>query len=84
MLVLIIIILTVVDCGVLESPLFGEVTVNDTVFESIANYTCQRGYSVNGTSIRLCEGDGQWSDSMPQCIRKIPQHNDKYCFTIVW
>ena len=59
------------DCGDLESPLFGEVNVINTTFESVANYTCQRGYSINGTSIRLCGGDGLWLDAMPQCIRKI-------------
>ena len=62
---------TVVDCGLLVAPAFGEVNLTDTTFGSLANYTCQSGYSINGTRVRVCEGTGQWSDSMPQCIRKI-------------
>lgn len=60
----------VVDCGLLMDPVFGEVNITDTIFGSVANYSCQRGYNINGTSMRLCEGNGQWTDQMPQCIRK--------------
>ena len=61
----------VVDCGALESPEFGDVNINETTFGSIANYSCQTGYVLNGTSERVCEEDGQWTDLMPQCTRKI-------------
>ena len=61
----------VVDCGLLVAPVFGEVNITDTTFGSFANYSCQRGYNINGTSMRVCEDTGQWSHSMPQCIRKI-------------
>ena len=61
----------VVDCGLLVAPVFGEVNITDTTFGSLANYSCQRGYNINGTSMRVCEDTGQWSHSMPQCICKI-------------
>ena len=62
---------TVVDCGLLVAPLFGEVNLTDTTFGSVAGYSCDRGYSINGTAMRVCEGSGEWSGTMPQCIRKI-------------
>ena len=60
-----------VDCGMLDAPMFGDINFNETTFGSNATYTCQRGYTLNGTSVRVCGGDGQWSDSAPQCTRKM-------------
>ena len=51
--------------------MFGDVNFNETTFGSNATYTCQRGYLLNSTSVRVCGGDGQWSDSAPQCTRKM-------------
>ena len=61
---------TAVDCGPLDAPALGAVNLNRTTFGSIANYSCQTGYEVNGTSTRVCGGNGEWSGSMPQCLRK--------------
>ena len=62
---------TVADCGFLVAPVFGEVNLTDTTFGSVAGYSCGRGYSINGTTMRVCEGSGKWSGTMPLCIRKI-------------
>ena len=52
--------------------------INETTFGSIANYSCQTGYVLNGTSERVCEEDGQWTDLMLQCTRKL--NNYLYCY----
>ena len=32
-------------------------------------FGCQTSYEMSGPSTRLCEADGQWSDSMPSCSK---------------
>ena len=59
--------IAVVDCGGLENPTNGLVTLEDTVFESVATYSCQDGYTQVGDDTRLCVADGTWSGDAPVC-----------------
>ena len=34
---------------------------------TVATYTCDTGYTLNGGSTRTCGSDGVWSDSDPTC-----------------
>ena len=59
----------VVDC---EDPGFainGERTLSSTTYNSVVTYTCHVGYTLQGTNTRTCQSNGQWSGSVPQCIR---------------
>ena len=59
---------TVVDCGSLENPANGLVTVTGTTFDSTATYTCTgANYLLVGVSMRMCQADGFWSDNEPTC-----------------
>ena len=60
----------VVDCGSLDDPDNGQVNFSNTTFESTANYTCDLGYNLNGNSTRTCEASGEWSGDPPSCERK--------------
>ena len=40
-------------------------------FESTANYTCNLGYNLTGSSNRTCEANGNWSGDPPSCERKL-------------
>ena len=55
------------DCGDLLAPINGSVTLNGTVEGSIANYTCNEGFSLDGPVVRMCGSNGMWSGSTPQC-----------------
>ena len=58
----------VVDCGVLPNPADGLVDLSDgTVFESVAGYSCNPGFQLEGTVTRTCQSNGRWSDSEPTC-----------------
>ena len=57
----------VVDCGTLEDPDNGQVDLSNTTFESTANYTCDLGYSLTGSSTRTCKANGEWSADPPSC-----------------
>ena len=61
----------VADCGALDPPLNGTVSVDKTVYESIAMYTCDDGYILMGERHRLCLANGSWSNEEPMCKHKI-------------
>ncbi len=41
-----------------------------TVFTSIATFTCDTGYTLNGSSFSECRADGVWSPAEPTCNGK--------------
>ena len=55
-----------VDCGPLSNPANGQLSLNGTVFETIATYTCDSGFKLIGNDTRVCQSDGTWSES-PTC-----------------
>ena len=57
----------VVDCGDLVDPMNGLVLLDETVFESIATYTCDPGFVLNGNMERICQANGNWSGTEPTC-----------------
>lgn len=56
-----------VDCGMPEDISNGMVTVDSTVYDSNATYTCNSGYVLVGLAVRVCEADGSWSNAAPAC-----------------
>ncbi len=48
----------------------GAVSTNSRQVDTVATYTCDTGYTINGSSTRTCESDGMWSGSTPTCQRK--------------
>ena len=55
------------DCGQLDAPSNGEVSVGTTLFGDTANYTCKNGYELIGVTSRVCQVTGKWKDSTPIC-----------------
>ena len=57
-----------VDCGKPYPLPNSAVTYNRTVFGSTASYSCMEGYVLtDGSSVRLCQVDGEWSSGTPRC-----------------
>ena len=44
--------------------------VNGTSLGSVASYTCDPDFQLEGALVRVCEGDGLWSGEPPVCMRK--------------
>ena len=62
---------SVVDCGLLGHPQYGRVnTDSGTTYNSMATYSCNEGYYLNGSASRTCMANGEWSQSTSSCIRK--------------
>ena len=57
----------------------GDVIVDTTTFESTASYTCDEGYILTGSDSVICQADATWSDTAPECVRKLK--NYYYPFT---
>ena len=64
-----------IDCGILDDPANGEVSVSSTTFNSTAIYSCNTGYTVTGDDMRECLENGLWSGSEPLCTRKCLYNN---------
>ena len=60
-------LLCIANCGPLQHPINGQVTLSGTVFESIANYSCNLLYSIIGDTSRECLANGTWSGIEPHC-----------------
>ena len=71
---------TVVDCGQL-SLANGEVSYSfNTAYNSVATYSCDDGYRLDGTNTRTCLASGDWSGSPPTCSGK---YNEHFCHSVM-
>ena len=53
----------------MASPSDGSVTqFASPVFEDVVSYSCDLGYSLNGTNSRSCLSTGAWSGDDPTCV----------------
>ncbi len=61
------------SCPVIAPPANGRVLIDGLT----VTYTCNPGYTLNGSVTRTCEDDGTWSLTAPTCESKhtIPIHN---------
>ena len=57
----------VVTCDDLDDPGHGAVSYTATVYDSVASYSCDVGYSLNGDDERMCLESGEWSGTAPSC-----------------
>ena len=55
------------DCGDPGTPTNGQHTLSSTTHNSVVTYTCDVGYTLQGSDSRTCQSSGQWSGSVPQC-----------------
>ena len=58
----------VVNCGRLEDPQNGKVSIAETTYNSVATYTCNDSYTLLGDVERRCLSSGAWSVATPTCI----------------
>ena len=58
----------------------GIVTSNGSVVASIATFTCHFGCELIGDSHSICQHNGTWSNTVPECHRKL--HAEHFNFLI--
>ena len=69
-------ILTIVNCSMLNSPVNGMINCSlgdDGVpsYEDTCSFTCNTGYELTGSDTRTCESNGSWSNADLMCNRGI-------------
>ena len=61
-----------INCGYLATPLNGVVDfVSDTSLGSSAQFSCIRGFRLEGDSVRVCQSNGDYSGEQPSCISEL-------------
>ena len=58
-------------CGDPGSPTNGQRSLSSTTYNSVVTYTCDVGYTLQGSNSRTCQSSGLWSGSVPQCTRML-------------
>ena len=59
-------------CPDLEHPQYGSVKIIGKNVDGKAEYKCNNGYKLYGSSQRKCLYSGVWDGSLPTCKRKFP------------
>ena len=49
------------------TPINGQYNLSSTTYSSVVTYTCDDGYTLQGSNSRTCLDSGLWSGSVPQC-----------------
>ena len=63
---------TVVSCGPSpDTPANGQRSGSGTTFRSAVTYSCDRGYTQEGSSRLTCMANKRWSGTAPTCNRKL-------------
>ena len=61
--------IVVITCEQLSNPVNGQVAVSGAnVPGSIARYSCNQGFRLDGSATRVCSNDGRYSGVAPVCI----------------
>lgn len=60
----------VIRCGYVGSISNGNVTVTKSSYNGTASFRCDMGYEMIGEAKRICQLNGKWSGSNPECVSK--------------
>ena len=55
------------DCGSLAPPTDGTVNALVTTYQSEATFSCNTGYTLQGSLTLTCQFDGSWDNTPPTC-----------------
>ena len=58
------------NCGPLAIPLNGSLTGNETTFPNEVSFSCDKGFILNGSTVRRCQADSAWSGILTTCKGK--------------
>ena len=59
---------SVITCGTLNNPQNGNVNIVGAGADSLATYSCNSGFKLQGITQRICSISGSWSGIPPTCV----------------
>ena len=62
-----VLLFTEITCPLLPTPSNGTKSIEDVVAESMVNFSCNSGFALSGSSVLLCELNGNWNGTIPNC-----------------
>lgn len=76
-----------IQCAALESPQDGSMLCTDSNLgmDSICSFTCNKGFTLDGSSSVKCTGSGEWNAGAPNCRAiqcpafESPQDGSVFC-----
>lgn len=63
-------LITAITCPNLNAPINGQIYVTGIIPGSRAEYQCNNNYILEGVTSRQCQTNGQWTNQIPECLRK--------------
>ena len=66
---------TAKDCGILLVPQNGSLSGIETTFPNAVTFSCDKGFILNGSSVRRCLSDGSWSGIQTSCEGELALMN---------
>ena len=58
-----------INCGNPGVPDNGQAHGDIYTYNSVINYTCNKGYLINGSRSIVCQDNREWSNVVPGCVR---------------
>ncbi|KAM5148064.1 E-selectin-like [Mantella aurantiaca] len=76
-----------VSCVDLQIPANGKihctVEYGKSQYKSFCNFSCDKGYELNGTNSVFCQNTGEWSENTPTCLAWDVSNGKQKSVTIV-
>ena len=67
-------------CTALPELTYGTITLTTgNLYQSVASFSCDNGFTLSATGTQTCLADGSWSSSSPTCDR-----NSKHLQPLKW
>ena len=60
-----------ITCPSLHTPLNGTKSSEDVTVDGVVTFSCNRGYTLSGTSSLQCEPTGSWNGTAPHCSGEV-------------
>lgn len=60
-----------VECGRLSAPLNGSVQGSATTFPNMLEFSCEKGFILDGSASRKCQANTTWSGKAAICRGKF-------------
>ena len=58
------------ECSTLQDPDHGSVTFDSLEYQSVATYSCDKGFVLSGQEQGTCQASGKWTALAPTCQPK--------------